>query len=180
MKILVVVDMQNDFLDDAVLGNKACRDIVDRIKGKIKSPEYDRIFATRDTHTAGYLATQEGRNLPVAHCIEGTRGWEIEDGIMKELQNNNAVIVDKPTFGSVELGQLIKALLENEEIQQEECTVEFVGVCTGICVISNALTLKAFLPECKIKVDEKGCACVSDDSHKIALEAMKLCQIEII
>lgn len=171
MKVLVVVDMQNDFIDGA-LGTKEAQSIVGNVAKKIK--EYDdMVVYTRDTHSNDYLERQEGKNLPVKHCILGTQGWQIS----KELPvDEDAVIFDKPTFGSKELAIFLKNLNEEEIIDE----IELIGVCTDICVISNAFVIKAFLPEIQIVVDVSCCAGVTPESHLNALSAMKMCQIKVI
>lgn len=168
MKVLVVVDMQNDFIDGA-LGSEEAQAIVPRAAEKIKGWEGEVIF-TRDTHSENYRETQEGKKLPVPHCIKGTEGWEISAELPVKA---DALITDKPSFGSVELGNYVSRLSGLERI-------EIIGLCTDICVISNALLLKAFCPEIPITVDASCCAGVTPESHKNALEAMKMCQIEII
>ena len=169
MKALIVIDMQNDFID-GVLGTKEAVEIVGKVKGKIE--EYRKeglpVIFTRDTHGENYLETQEGKSLPVPHCIKGTRGWEISD----ELEAGDSLVIDKPTFGS-------KALAEYLASADDIDSVELTGLCTDICVISNAMLIKAFLPEIKISVDSGCCAGVTPESHKNALESMKMCQIEI-
>ena len=170
-KILVVVDMQNDFIDGA-LGTKEAQQIVPLVVSKIHSYPQDCIYATRDTHPENYLETQEGRNLPVPHCIEGTKGWEIRKEIADAMPG--AEIINKPTFGSVILAQ---ELMERNE--REPIAVEFVGLCTDICVVSNALLIKALLPEVVVTVDPKCCAGVTPQSHKAALATMRACQIQI-
>lgn len=169
-KILVVVDMQNDFIDGS-LGTKEAVEIVPFVREKIENFE-GRVIFTRDTHFEDYMETQEGKKLPVKHCIKGTDGWEIRDEL-KILCSTDPI--DKVTFGSVELGELLVDINENEGIE----SVTFVGLCTDICVISNVLLTKAYIPEVKIIVDAKCCAGVTPESHKGALEAMKVCQIEI-
>lgn len=169
-KILVVVDMQNDFIDGS-LGTKEAVEIVPSVKEKIENFDGKVIF-TRDTHFDNYLETQEGTLLPVKHCIKDTVGWQIRPEL-DALRLSEAV--DKPTFGSVMLG---KELVEENEKEPIE-SVTFIGLCTDICVISNALLIKAFLPEVPIIVDAKCCAGVTPDSHKNALNAMKACQIKI-
>ncbi|MBO5410149.1 MAG: cysteine hydrolase [Clostridia bacterium] len=168
MKLLVVVDMQNDFIDGA-LGTSEAVAIVDNVKKKIE--EYkscgNTVVFTRDTHTADYLTTQEGRKLPVEHCIEGTQGWRISSA----LDSEGCLIIDKPTFGSTELAQYVAESLPE--------SVELIGLCTDICVISNAMLIKAFSPEIAVKVDSSCCAGVTPESHLNALEAMKMCQIEV-
>ncbi len=172
MKFLIVVDMQNDFISGS-LGTKEAQAILPAVREKIKSFD-GRVIFTRDTHEPDYLTTQEGKNLPVEHCIKGTDGWQIHpelDALCKETP------VDKPTFGSVALGQLIKAYDTYEEPVE---SVTLIGLCTDICVISNAMIIKAFLPETPIFVDAACCAGVTPESHKRALDAMVVCQIEII
>lgn len=171
-KILVVVDMQNDFIDGA-LGTKEAEQIVEPVMHKIKEYNTGNIYATRDTHGEDYLSTQEGKNLPVEHCIKGTQGWEIRSEIAELL--DGAVIVDKPSFGSLNLAELLY-----EENKKEELEIELVGLCTDICVVSNAILLKAKMPEIKISVDASCCAGVTPESHKAALETMKMCQINIL
>lgn len=172
MKVLVVVDMQNDFIDGA-LGTPEAAEIVPRVVQKIR--DFDgRVVATRDTHEEDYLETQEGKKLPVRHCIRGTKGWEIRPEILELLTE---APIDKPTFGSVELGQKLKAGQESGDPVE---SITLVGLCTDICVISNALLLKAYLPEVPVIVDGSCCAGVTPDSHRQALGAMKMCQIEIV
>lgn len=176
-KALIIVDMQNDFVDDKVLGNKECRDVIPKIKNKMLSGKYEYVYFTKDTHGKEYLETQEGKNLPVSHCVLGTKGWAIVKDLQDVALDHNTPVktfhyICKNTFGSIDLAQAIQ-----EEGFDE---VELVGVCTGICVISNALLIKAFNPELKITVDSNCCACVSKESHENALNAMKLCQISII
>ncbi len=169
--ILIVVDMQNDFIDGA-LGTAEAVAIVPAVKAKIKGFDGKVIF-TRDTHFENYLETQEGKNLPVEHCIKNTYGWEIR-AELDELRSTQAV--DKITFGSSELPGILKAENEKEEIR----SVTLIGLCTDICVISNAMVIKAFLPETQVLVDAACCAGVTPESHKTALAAMKMCQIAII
>lgn len=170
-KVLVVVDMQNDFIDGA-LGTKEAVAIVPRVKEKIEHFE-GVVLYTRDTHTENYMETQEGKNLPVPHCIKGTKGWEISSQL-EELRKTKAI--DKVTFGSVELPKKLMEL--NEENPMESIT--FVGLCTDICVISNVMVTKTFLPEVQLMVDAACCAGVTPESHKNALEAMKVCQVKVI
>ena len=171
MKVLVVVDMQNDFIDQA-LGTKEAVGIVENVAEKIRSFDGKVIF-TRDTHQENYMETQEGRNLPVKHCIEGSDGWKISSALPV---SDDAVIFDKPTFGSKELGLYLENLAKETPIE----AVEVIGLCTDICVISNALLIKAFLPEVRITVDSACCAGVTPKSHENALEAMKCCQVNVI
>ena len=168
-KVLVVIDMQNDFINGA-LGTKEAEAIVPLVKKKVMDAKKNNIpvIFTRDTHTSLYLMTQEGTKLPIEHCIKGTQGYEI----CSELKKEATVIFDKPTFGSVELAQFITDSIYTE--------IELCGLCTDICVISNAMLLKAFLPEAQITVDSSCCAGTTPENHKNALSAMKICQIEII
>ena len=168
--ILVVVDMQNDFIDGA-LGTPEAVDIVPAVKCRIENFE-GKVFYTRDTHGENYMETQEGRNLPVPHCIQGTEGWEIRPEL-DALRRTSAI--DKPTFGSAELGRVLVEENEKDPIG----SITFVGLCTDICVISNAMLVKAFLPEVPIIVDAACCAGVTPESHRNALAAMKVCQIRI-
>lgn len=168
--ILVVVDMQNDFIDGA-LGTKEAVAIVSNVAEKIKNFD-GKVLFTRDTHEENYMETQEGKNLPVPHCIRGTKGWEIRPELMELCKDTP---INKVTFGSVELGS---ALREEDKVNPIE-SITFIGLCTDICVISNAMIAKAFLPEVKIIVDASCCAGVTPESHKNALEAMKMCQISV-
>ncbi len=169
MKLLVVVDMQRDFVDGA-LGTPEAVAIVPKVAEKLTTCRAAgwRVVFTRDTHTEDYLNTQEGRNLPVPHCIRGTPGWEI----VPELPTLDSLVLDKPSFGSQELVRYVAGLEDLEEI-------ELVGLCTDICVISNALLLKAAVPEVSISVDAACCAGVTPASHENALSAMRMCQIQI-
>lgn len=169
--ILIVVDMQNDFIDGALGTEEAVR-IVPAVARRIRAFSGPVIF-TRDTHHSDYLNTQEGRRLPVPHCIEGTHGWQINPEL-DALRTLPAV--DKPGFGSVRLMEMLAAMNAEEAVS----SVTLIGLCTDICVISNAMLIKAALPEVPVAVDASCCAGVSPASHKNALEAMKLCQIEII
>lgn len=161
--------MQNDFIDGA-LGTAEAIAIVPKVSRKIKDFS-GKIYFTRDTHEDNYQDTQEGRKLPVPHCIRGTKGWQISP----ELQESDGEIIDKVTFGSAELGHVLREENEKNPIQ----SITLVGLCTDICVISNALLIKAFLPEAEIIVDASCCAGVTPESHRNALEAMKSCQIAI-
>ena len=169
MKYLVVVDMQNDFIDGA-LGSCEAVAIVENVKKYAEEFDGEIIF-TRDTHFENYSETQEGKKLPVPHCIKGSHGWEI-CGSLKGLSEDK-IVFDKITFGSKELG---KYLSEKKDIEE----IVLVGLCTDICVISNAFVIKAELPEVTVKVKADCCAGVTVESHNRALEAMKMCQIEII
>lgn len=167
-KILVVVDMQNDFIDGA-LGTPEAVAIVPYVKEKIEGFD-GKVFFTRDTHFENYMDTEEGRNLPVPHCIKGTDGWQIR-AELDALRTTEAI--DKLTFGSRELVDVLAAEGEIESIT-------FVGLCTDICVISNAMVVKAFFPEIPLLVDARCCAGVTPESHARALDAMKMCQIKIV
>ena len=168
MKYLIVVDMQKDFITGS-LGSELAEKIVPYVVEKVKKFAGKIIF-TRDTHFVDYMQTQEGKKLPVQHCIKDTYGWQICDEL-KAYANN---VVDKNTFGSVDLPGILKNY--GDAIDE----IELCGLCTDICVISNAMILKASFPETKIVVDSKCCAGVSVKSHKTALEAMKAVQIEIL
>ncbi len=168
-KVLVVVDMQNDFIDGA-LGTKEAVAILPHVIERIRSFDGEVIF-TRDTHSAEYLNTAEGKKLPVVHCVKDSFGWQIRDELL--ALSKDALIIDKPTFGSIELAELLSA--REKEIE----SITLVGLCTDICVISNALLLKAYMPEVPISVDGRCCAGVTPESHTNALDAMKMCQIEI-
>lgn len=169
-KALIVIDMQNDFIDGA-LGTKEAQSILPYVEERVKeaAKEHDTLLVfTQDTHKENYLDTAEGKKLPVPHCIKPQKGWEIAPSLAPHAKD--AVVIEKPTFGSTELPKAVS-----------DCD-EFVllGLCTDICVISNAMLLKAFYPERPVKIDAKGCAGVTPESHSNALEAMKMCQIEII
>ncbi len=170
MKVLCVIDMQNDFIDGA-LGTKEAVAIVDKVKEKIAlyRKNGDRIIFTRDTHGEDYLDTAEGKKLPVPHCIKGTDGWQITS----ELDTQGCEIIDKPTFGSYELAE---AVAQTENLEE----VELLGLCTDICVISNAMLIKAKVYETPVTVDGTASAGVTPESHLNALESMKMCQIGII
>lgn len=170
-KVLIVIDMQNDFIDGA-LGTPEAEAIVPAVIRKIQSYPADNVFATRDTHPVNYLEIQEGRNLPVEHCIQGTEGWQIRKEIAEMIPEKH--VFDKPTFGSVKLAQTMKRLNDEEPLE-----IELIGLCTDICVVSNALLLKAVLPEVKISVDPLCCAGVTVEKHKAALETMRSCQVDV-
>ena len=159
--ILIVVDMQNDFIDGS-LGTKEAQEIVTPVAGKIRNFEGD-IY---------------GKNLPVKHCICGEDGWALNSEIMQAIAETKAEVHNfcrKGTFGSMELAQILKETYEDQEVE-----IELIGLCTDICVISNAMLIKAALPEVKVSVDSSCCAGVTPESHRNALEAMKMCQIEIV
>ena len=173
MKFLIVVDMQNDFID-GVLGTKEAVAILSAVEAKIRS-HAGRVIFTRDTHEENYMDTQEGRKLPVPHCIRNTKGWELAPSLEALRAEREALCIDKLTFGSKDL-----ALQMAEEYAGKPVCFELIGVCTDICVISNAMLLKAFLPEATVQVDAACCAGVTPASHNTALAAMAACQIELL
>ena len=170
MKYLIVVDVQNDFVD-GVLGTAEARAMLPALLEKVRNFD-GTVLLTKDTHTDDYLHTQEGKNLPVPHCIRGSDGWKIRPEIADILAG--AKIYEKPTFGSTALAADLKALSEKEELE-----LELIGLCTDICVVSNALLLKAFMPEVTISVDAACCAGVTPEKHLAALETMRSCQIQV-
>ena len=164
--LLVVVDMQNDFIDGS-LGTKEAVAIVDNVIAEIAKYDTKDIFATRDTHPENYLETQEGKNLPVVHCVK-----QVNEKVKTALKD--AVVIDKPTFGSKILAEEITKIAEKEDI-----TVTLVGLCTDICVVSNAILIKAYLPEIPVKVIASCCAGVTLESHEAALATMRMCQVQV-
>ena len=168
-KVLLVIDMQNDFINGA-LGTKEAEGIVNNVKKKIDTYRRlgETVIFTRDTHSLDYLETAEGKKLPVPHCIKGSEGWKITS----EINVLNDKIIDKPTFGSLELAE--------ELDKYNVSSIELIGLCTDICVISNAMIVKAKFPEVPISVDSSCCAGVTPESHENALKAMQMCQIEVI
>ncbi|MBQ6714076.1 MAG: cysteine hydrolase [Clostridia bacterium] len=171
-KILIVVDIQNDFVDGALGTKEACQ-MISNAAEKIKNFE-GQIFVTFDTHFDNYMETSEGKNLPVPHCIKGTKGWKLNSLIQDALEGKKYIPIEKVTFGSKELPQIVK------ETVGEEFEACLIGLCTDICVVSNALLLKANFPENKICVDASCCAGVSVETHQAALKTMECCQIEVI
>ena len=171
-EILLVIDMQNDFINGA-LGTPEAEAIVGRVAEEIRKYPTENVIATRDTHTEDYLNTQEGRKLPVVHCVRGTPGWKLHPEIAAALKG--AAIIDKPTFGSKELAEKLSLLSEQDDLE-----VTLAGLCTDICVVSNALLIKAFLPETPVRVIADCCAGVTPESHQAALDTMRMCQIEIV
>lgn len=171
-RLLIVVDMQNDFVDGA-LGTAEAVAILPAVRARIEAAKEtgEDIIFTRDTHQPNYMETQEGRKLPVPHCIENTPGWEIVPQL-REL-TAGCLVIDKPTFGSVKLGEILTG---REDIE----AITLIGLCTDICVISNAMICKAALPEVPVTVEAACCAGVTPSSHDNALSAMKMCQIEVI
>ena len=195
-KVFIVVDMQNDFVDGA-LGTPEAQAIVNKVADQIRArADKDTILlVTKDTHQTDYMETLEGKNLPVAHCIKNTHGWELAPAIQEAIYDTREKyfgfdsyfpyvadhIICKPTFGSMDLQNLLFVIDDMTGTQSGEIAeITLCGLCTGICVLSNAILCKATMPEVPIKVIEDCCACVTPDSHQTALDAMKLCQIEII
>lgn len=180
MRILMVIDTQNDFITGA-LGNKECEATVPKIVEVIKSGKYDSAILTMDTHAENYLNTQEGKKLPVSHCIRNTEGWQINKDIMNAVRENfrpsEIETFEKPTFGSIGLISKYQRLWN---MYGPNVEIDFVGFCTGICVLSNVAIAKAALPEAKICVIEDACACVTPETHKTAIEAMKLIQVDML
>ena len=170
MKVLVVVDMQNDFIDGA-LGSAAACEIVEGVDAYVKSFS-GRVIFTRDTHPMSYLDSMEGKRLPVPHCIENTHGWQISEKISIP---EGATIINKPTFGALSLIDALREIDKEEKIVE----IELLGLCTDICVISNAFLVKAAFPELPITVNAKLSRGVSRESHDTALEAMRACHIDI-
>ena len=174
-RYLIVVDMQHDFID-AALGTAEARDIVERAAAYIRERRAQgyTVIGTLDTHGENYMATREGRKLPVIHCIRGTEGWRLHPEIEKEILG--CTLVEKPTFGSVKLPEMIAEDMDADD----RMTIELIGLCTDICVVSNALLLKARFPEAEIAVKADCCAGVTPSRHQAALETMASCQIDII
>lgn len=191
MKIVVVVDMQNDFIDGA-LGSPEAQAIVPVMIDRLRELDDGNtlLFFTKDTHSENYLESQEGKNLPVAHCIEGTPGWSINKQISSYVDYGSKFLgystydirksrVLKPTFGSLELANTIRGLV-NDSPYTDVDEIILMGVCTDICVVSNALLLKTYCPETLITVDASCCAGVTPETHAAALTTMKSCQINVI
>jgi len=172
-KVLIVVDMQKDFIDGA-LGTKEALAIVEKAAAEIRRFE-GKIFVTMDTHRSDYLKTAEGKKLPVPHCIEGTDGWFLHERIMTSLSGKEYTEIKKGTFGSVHLAEEIRGICNPEEME-----IECFGLCTDICVVSNVLLLKAHFPEAKITVRADCCAGVTPETHEAALKTMEMCQIDIV
>ena len=194
IRMLLVIDMQNDFIDGS-LGSEGAQSIVPNVVEKIKNFDGDLIILTRDTHFDDYLKTNEGKKLPVKHCIYGTYGWEICDEVAFAIQDwinqhdvcdEDVMVIDKPTFASmhpvhVDRNDLISVLNNICSIKHTDLDIEMVGLDTDICVVSNALMLKGWFYDCaEITVDSKCCAGVTPESHQAALTVMKNCQINII
>ena len=174
-KILIVVDMQKDFIDGS-LGTKEAQAIVEAAAARIRACRAEgwSVIATLDTHQPDYLDTAEGKKLPVIHCVKGSEGWRLNPVIAEAL--GDATLVEKPTFGSVRLPGIVAELAEGAD----RLTIELMGLCTDICVVSNALLLKASFPEAAMAVNAACCAGVTPEKHQAALETMRSCQIDII
>lgn len=174
MKALIVVDMQNDFIDGS-LGTKEAVAILDNVVKRIEECKNELIIFTQDTHGEDYLDTPEGKKLQVVHCLEGTTGWQIHDRIQQACkENENTIVFTKPVFGSTKLVNFLEG--RKNEIKE----VEILGVCTDICVVSNAIMIKNTIPDMKISVNAKCCAGVTPKSHQEALNVMEMCQIDIV
>ena len=170
-KFLIVIDMQKDFVDGA-LGTNEAQAIIPAVTEKIKGFDGE-IIVTYDTHSDNYMNTAEGKKLPVPHCIKGTDGWQLDKNVADVLKTKEFTVVEKPTFGSVELPRIIEKISAGDDF-----SIELIGLCTDICVVSNALLLKANYPEKQISVDASCCAGVTPDTHNQALATMKMCQID--
>ena len=190
MKIMVIVDMQNDFVTGP-LGSPEAQAVVPKIVERLEAAEGSQclVLFTKDTHQPNYLETQEGKNLPVEHCIEGTSGWSIVKPIASYVDYSGKFLTYsakniikgrfyKPTFGSIQLVEELKKICEMPDVDVEE--IIFMGVCTDICVVSNVLMTKAYCPEVQITVDAECCAGVTPERHIAALETMKSCQVNVI
>lgn len=175
-KILIAVDLQKDFIDGS-LGTKEAQAIVENAAMKIAYFDGE-IFVTLDTHDPDYLETAEGKKLPVKHCIHGTNGWKLDARIEAALAGKRYHIVEKPSFGSTDLPHLLRSVIPHDT-PRNEVSIELIGLCTDICVVSNALMLKANFPEAQMCVDSSCCAGVTPESHRAALQTMAMCQIDI-
>ena len=176
MKVLVVVDVQNDFVTGA-LGTPEAQAMLPKLVDKVKGFDGE-VWFTKDTHEPDYLSTQEGKYLPVEHCIKGTAGWEFapELEVLIGSMGEKARVFEKPTFGSVKLADALSELRSSGELE----SVELVGICTDICVVSNALLIKANMPELPVLVDGSCCAGVTPEKHSAALEVMASCQVQMV
>lgn len=177
-RFLIVVDMQKDFVDGS-LGTAEAQAMVPnavrKVKESVSDPDCGVLF-TLDTHPEGYLETQEGRNLPVPHCIRGSEGWKLIPELERIRREKGLMVFEKPTFGSRLLGEYLVAENRKEKIE----SIELIGLCTDICVVSNALLIKAFLPEVPVSVDASACAGVTPAAHEAALDVMRSCQIRVL
>ena len=183
MKILCVIDVQEDFIRGP-LSNDETKAVLVKIANKISStPEDDYIIYTRDTHTASYLNSFEGKHLPIPHCLENSAGWQVcpEATAVFDNLGLTPVFIDKPTFGSFELLERLSQIITDEEdVSYSDITIEFIGVCTDICVVSNALMTRAAFPDINIVVDARCCAGTTPEAHEAALAVMRSCQIDVI
>ncbi|MBQ3414740.1 MAG: cysteine hydrolase [Clostridia bacterium] len=183
--ILVVIDAQNDFIDGSLRNEEAIK-AVPNLVAKIRNSDWDAIFVTQDTHSEDYLDTPEGKKLPVVHCVEDTPGWDINSDVQAALtdaayKNIDVIYIPKPTFGSFDLVTELDSYVFDNIEDDEEVNIVFVGFCTDICVVSNALLVKTdFYADANIIVDASCCAGVTPESHKAALLTMKMCQIDVI
>jgi len=182
MKMLIVVDMQNDFIDGA-LGTPEAAAIVEKVTRRIEESSGELIIFTKDTHQDDYLTTPEGKKLPVPHCVEGTHGWQLNDKIFAAWKNNKNTIkaenltdnaITKPVFGSVDLVEFVKSR------QNDITEIEMLGLCTDICVVSNSIMIKNALPAMPISVNASCCAGVTPKTHDEALSVMQMCQIDVM
>ncbi len=173
MRYLLVIDVQNDFVDGA-LGTAEAQAMLPNLLKKVR--EFDgEVWMTKDTHPENYLETQEGRNLPVAHCIRKTEGWELAPALDELCRKKNCPVYEKPTFGSMTMALDLKKRYDDGTVE----SVELIGLCTDICVISNALLIKAMMPELPVSVDASCCAGVTPKKHEAALEVMRSCQVAV-
>lgn len=178
-RIFVGIDLQDDFITGA-LGSEEAQKIIPYIMQKLKDNKYEYYYMTQDTHNKNYLIeTLEGKMLPIPHCIEGTDGWYFNDDIL-ELMPIGYRIIEKNTFGGLGLGDNLKYTFSNKWINEKDAVIEICGLCTDVCVVSNALLLRAYFPDARIICDAKACAGTSPEAHKAALQVMKSCQIEVI
>ena len=171
--ILLVIDMQNDFIDGA-LGTPEARAILPAVTAAIADPQYTRIYATLDTHGGNYSDTLEGRKLPVPHCSRGSAGWQLAPAVAAALEARGYTAIEKPTFGSLQLADAIARQAASGQVQVTLC-----GLCTDICVASNALLLRAYCPDLPIRVLAAACAGTSPAAHAAALDTMRSCQIDV-
>lgn len=182
-RIFVAIDTQNEFIT-GTLGNKNCENAVPVIVAEMESGKYIKVVLTKDTHNEHYLETQEGKRLPVVHGQKGTDGHEIHPDVAAAVSANfdekDVTIIEKPTFGSIKLGEVLQELVAELSADGSEVEIVFAGFCTGICVISNVVVAKTFCPEQRVCVIADACACVTPDTHRTALKAMPTLQVDII
>lgn len=180
-KILIIVDMQNDFINGS-LGSNSAQAIVENVVRKIENFNGDAIILTMDTHKPNYLETQEGRRLPVEHCIENTNGWRINTQVIEALETKECPVhtLMKSTFGAKNIADMISSAMKLQNIDEKNLEIELIGLDTDICVISNALLIKAFFLDAQVKIDSSCCAGTSTAAHEAALAVAKSCQIDVI